>query len=59
MIRDADHILVVEAGMVVEHGDHAELLERRGAYYRMTRAQDAADLRPLGGLVLTASECVI
>jgi ATP-binding cassette, subfamily B, fatty acid transporter len=36
-IRDADHILVVESGQVVEQGNHAELLARRGAYYRMTR----------------------
>ena len=55
-IRDADHILVVEAGKVVEQGNHAELLARRGAYFRMTRTQDAADVMPLGGLVLTASE---
>jgi ABC-type transport system involved in cytochrome bd biosynthesis fused ATPase/permease subunit len=47
---------VVEAGKVVEQGNHAELLARRGAYYRMTRTQDAADVMPLGGLVLTASE---
>ena len=46
-IRDADHILVVEAGKVVEQGNHAELLARRGAYYRMTRTQDAADVMPL------------
>ncbi|MGO9225087.1 ABC transporter ATP-binding protein [Mycobacterium sp.] len=37
-IRDADRILVVEAGRIVEQGDHAELLARRGAYYAMTRA---------------------
>lgn len=37
-IRDADRIIVVEAGRVVEHGNHAELLARRGAYYEMTRA---------------------
>jgi ATP-binding cassette subfamily B protein len=36
-IRDADHILVVEAGKVVEQGTDAELLARRGAYYRMMR----------------------
>ena len=36
-IRDADHILLVEAGKVVEQGTHAELLARRGAYYRMAR----------------------
>ncbi|OBF64602.1 ABC transporter ATP-binding protein [Mycobacterium sp. 852002-51971_SCH5477799-a] len=37
-IRDADRILVVEAGRIVEQGDHAELLARRGAYYAMTQA---------------------
>jgi ABC-type multidrug transport system fused ATPase/permease subunit len=36
-IRDADRILVVEAGCIVEQGNHAELLARRGAYYAMTR----------------------
>ncbi len=37
-IRDADLILVMQAGRIVEQGDHAELLARRGAYYAMTRA---------------------
>ncbi|MGH3958772.1 ABC transporter ATP-binding protein [Mycobacterium sp.] len=37
-IRDADHILVMEAGRIVEQGNHAELLARRGAYYAMTQA---------------------
>ncbi|WP_373167488.1 ABC transporter ATP-binding protein [Mycobacterium marinum] len=37
-IRDADQILVVQAGQIVEHGTHAELLANRGAYYAMTRA---------------------
>ncbi|MCW2685756.1 MAG: transrane ATP-binding protein transporter, partial [Mycobacterium sp.] len=36
-IRDADVILVLEAGKIVEHGNHAELLARRGAYYSMTQ----------------------
>ena len=37
-IRGADRILVVEAGKIVEQGNHAELLARQGEYYRMTRA---------------------
>ncbi|GAB1815283.1 fatty acid ABC transporter ATP-binding protein/permease [Mycobacterium sp. MUNTM1] len=37
-IRDANRILVVEAGRIVEQGNHAELLARRGAYYAMTQA---------------------
>jgi ATP-binding cassette subfamily B protein len=38
-IRDADLILVMEAGRIVEHGTHAELLEAHGAYYRLYSAQ--------------------
>ncbi|CNL16464.1 multidrug ABC transporter ATP-binding protein [Mycobacterium tuberculosis] len=37
-IRDADHILVVQTGQIVERGNYAELLARRGVYYQMTRA---------------------
>jgi ATP-binding cassette, subfamily B, fatty acid transporter len=37
-IRDADVILVMESGKIVERGTHSELLARRGAYYRMTQA---------------------
>jgi len=37
-IRDADLILVMESGKIVEQGTHAELLARRGAFYQMTRA---------------------
>lgn len=38
-IRDADLILVMENGRIVEQGSHAELLERRGAYARLYAAQ--------------------
>ncbi|WP_235663946.1 ABC transporter ATP-binding protein [Mycolicibacter terrae] len=34
-IRDADVILVMQAGRIVEQGTHAELLARRGAYWAM------------------------
>jgi ATP-binding cassette subfamily B protein len=34
-IRDADLIVVIDEGRIVEQGSHSELLERRGAYWRM------------------------
>ncbi|SOJ56560.1 putative ABC transporter ATP-binding protein [Mycobacterium simulans] len=37
-IRDADRILVVVDGQIVEQGNHAELVARRGEYYAMTQA---------------------
>ncbi|WP_420179011.1 ABC transporter ATP-binding protein [Paenarthrobacter sp. TA1.8] len=41
-IRDADLILVMEAGQIVEQGTHAELLASGGAYSRLYEAQFAA-----------------
>jgi ATP-binding cassette subfamily B protein len=37
-IRDADMILVMEAGRIVERGSHDELIARRGEYWSMTQA---------------------
>ncbi len=38
-IRDADLILVMEHGQIVEQGTHDELLERQGEYYALYNAQ--------------------
>jgi ATP-binding cassette, subfamily B, multidrug efflux pump len=40
-IRDADLILVMEDGAIVEQGTHAELLAGRGAYFELYNAQFA------------------
>ena len=45
---DADHIIVLDHGRIVERGTHQELLARRGAYAQMwalQREEDAARAR--------------
>ena len=34
-VRNANAIMVLEQGKIVERGDHAELLEQRGKYYQL------------------------
>ena len=38
-IRDADLILVMEQGRIVEQGTHESLIKERGAYYRLYNSQ--------------------
>ncbi|BDZ71316.1 hypothetical protein GCM10025861_18330 [Methanobacterium petrolearium] len=41
-ISDADQILVIKGGKIVEQGKHEELLENGGTYYRMWEEQQKA-----------------
>jgi ATP-binding cassette subfamily B protein len=58
-IRDADLILVMEDGAIVEQGSHNELLAAKGAYWRLYNAQfegaaEDEDLVPVSTVPLAA-----
>ncbi|WP_309066177.1 ABC transporter ATP-binding protein [Microbacterium sp.] len=58
-IRDADLILVMEHGDIVEQGDHDELIAKQGAYWRLYQSQfeqAAADVDAEAALLVEAAE---
>ncbi|HAK35473.1 MAG TPA: multidrug ABC transporter permease/ATP-binding protein [Pantoea sp.] len=52
-ITEADTILVLHRGQVVEQGDHAALLARQGRYWQMYQLQQAGDELASGKAVAT------
>ena len=42
-IRNADHIVVLNQGLISEQGTHSELMENRGLYYSLTGMQQTAE----------------
>ena len=38
-VRDADQIVVIDQGRIVETGRHGDLVSKAGAYYRLVRNQ--------------------
>jgi len=38
-IRDADHIMVIGDGRILESGNHKELMDKKGQYYKMVISQ--------------------
>jgi ABC-type multidrug transport system fused ATPase/permease subunit len=47
-VRDADLILVLDHGRIVERGAHHELLARNGLYARLWRTQARSPSAPAG-----------
>ena len=42
-IQDADVIIVMDHGRIVEKGNHKELLEQKGRYYNLYQTQFAGN----------------
>jgi ATP-binding cassette subfamily B protein len=38
-VKNADQIVVLDAGMIVEKGTHSELVERKGFYFNLVKDQ--------------------
>ena len=38
-IRDADMIMVIDKGQIIEKGNHKELLSQKGIYYNLYTSQ--------------------
>ena len=41
MVAHADHIIVLDAGRILQHGSHAELVRQDGLYRRLWEIQNA------------------
>ena len=40
-LRDANRLIVLDEGRIVEQGSHAELMEKRGVFYDLVQLQQA------------------
>ena len=38
-VKNADQIIVVDGGKIVKTGNHASLIEKKGAYYNLVKNQ--------------------
>ncbi|GJQ78971.1 hypothetical protein Trydic_g133 [Trypoxylus dichotomus] len=45
-IRDADRIMVLRDGIMVEEGTHDQLMKRQGEYYKLVTTQVSTDITP-------------
>ena len=43
-VRDADKIIVIDDGHIIEQGNHDELMEQKGYYYNTLNSQSSDDM---------------
>jgi ATP-binding cassette subfamily B protein len=46
-VREADHLVVLDDGAVVEQGTHEELVEKSGVYARLVAMNDGESPGPI------------
>jgi hypothetical protein len=55
-IRNADLVIVIDKGQIIEQGKHSELLEKKGFYYKLYMSQFKGTNVDTGGVRLTPPE---
>ncbi|KAB2861144.1 MAG: ABC transporter ATP-binding protein, partial [Anaerolineae bacterium] len=58
-IKQADRILVIEGGKIIEMGSHAELIHQRGHYYNLYTRQFRKDLEVKYDIFKTSEQKVV
>lgn len=49
-LKDCDRLFVIENGEIAEEGTHAELLEKKGTFYRLYTLQNEANKKIIAGM---------
>jgi subfamily B ATP-binding cassette protein MsbA len=42
-IANADQIAVIDQGKIVEHGNHQQLISKKGVYFKLVELQNIGD----------------
>ena len=49
-LKDCNHLFVIENGEIAEEGTHAELLAKKGTFYRLYMLQNEANKKIIAGM---------
>ena len=49
-LKDCNHLFVIENGEIAEEGSHAELIAKRGVFFRLYTLQNEANKKIIAGM---------